>query len=202
MVLIDAPTAAKALKLARIEAKESRLKGQRDLGVFDLAWPSTGLVSARGTELVHFTYRSNESAEKFVCRRFESAVCHARKPKRGSSGSPDTPGSDPMHAVEKQNWTVVRSLHCSKNLRLASRKTEHIWVERFAAFDTGDMDEALEWATADDELYSEAFGLETYPLWEAFLPFEPLQDGVELFSILRESRKSSKRFMNQIAKTL
>ena len=194
LVLIDAPGAAEALALARAEAKEYPLKGSKSMGVFDLGWVCPGLESARGVELGHFTYRSSERVNKFVDKRFESKVWHSRHRQHDEKTTKhELKTTDENHRV-----VVVRSLHYSDRLRFAGGRAGRIWIERFTAYNTDSIDEALEWAEADNNLYDEELGLHTFPLWEGFLPFNPLEDKAELFSIIRQSRKSPRRFRAQI----
>ncbi|GAB3529458.1 hypothetical protein GCM10027402_32830 [Arthrobacter monumenti] len=165
------------------------------MDIFDLMLPA----QHRGHELCRSEYRSTESPDTFVARRFESGTWHAMKDKNNVSGkSDDAAGTEPVQHHPDPGVVVVRSLHRSGRLRLGRGKPAYLWIERFCAYVTNDFGEALQWAGNDDETFAHASGLEAYPLWEAYKLREPLGDRTELFSILRESKKSSRKFIKQI----
>ncbi|WP_431188574.1 DUF4288 domain-containing protein [Arthrobacter crystallopoietes] len=72
LVLIDAPTPAEAISVARKEAKQGCLKGQKNVDILELMLPAQH--SGHGHELCRSEYRSTESPDKFVARRFESGT--------------------------------------------------------------------------------------------------------------------------------
>ncbi|WP_026533765.1 hypothetical protein [Arthrobacter sp. H14] len=120
------------------------------------------------------------------------------KDKKSSTGKSVDAASEPVQHHQDPGVVVVRSLHRSGRLRLGSGKPAYLWIERFCAFATNDPGEALQRAENDDEAFAHASGLETYPLREPYKLWEPLGDRTELFSILRESKKSCRKFMKQI----
>ncbi|WP_139005831.1 hypothetical protein [Arthrobacter crystallopoietes] len=120
------------------------------------------------------------------------------KKRAKATGKSDGAGTELVQHHQDSGWGVVRSLHLSGRLRLGGGKPAYLWIERFCAFETNDFDEALQWAENDDEVFANASGFETYPLWEAYHLFEEPGDRTELFSVLRESRKPSRKFIKQI----
>jgi hypothetical protein len=79
---------------------------------------------------------------------------------------------------------------------------EFLYEERITVWRAADIDEALDKAVKEAEDYSEAYSLTYTGLAQAYWMFtETGLDGVEVFSLMRESNLSSDEYVNTFFST-
>lgn len=200
LVLVDAPSPPKALKIAEKEARNTG-EGHKSFGVIEFGFTDPSL--GHGSEIWRSRYRTREKPEKFVKRRFESGVWHSIPSKsegvsllaQDDAAAPATGGllDDWGHS----EWCVVRSIYTMGRLGSRGHRYHH-WTERFVLFNTDDPKVANEMATVESQDFAGATGLTVFPLWEAYWLFEEPGHKTEMFSILRESKTRGPEFFSRV----
>ena len=79
------------------------------------------------------------------------------------------------------------------------QKLEHLYEERITVWNASSCEEAIDLAEIEVKAYAEEEGFEALDLFQAFSTFEDFalpRQGMEVFSLLRESNLEANEYLN------